>query len=43
MKLTAARHTVAGGPEPYHVCYCPSFGDTEAVTRKAKLPPARRP
>jgi hypothetical protein len=24
----------------HHVCYCPSFGDTEAVTRKAKLPPA---
>jgi hypothetical protein len=34
---------VAGGPEPYHVCYCPNFGETEAVTRKAKLPPARRP
>ena len=24
---------VAGGPEPYHVTYCPSFGDTRAVTR----------
>jgi len=24
---------VAGGPEPYHITYCPSFGDTRAVTR----------
>jgi len=24
---------VAGGPEPYHITYCPSFGDTWAVTR----------
>jgi hypothetical protein len=24
---------VAGGPEPYHITYCPSFGDTAAVTR----------
>ncbi len=25
---------VAGGPEPYHITYCPSFGDTLAVTRR---------
>ncbi len=25
---------VAGGPEPYHITYCPSFGDTRAVTRR---------
>lgn len=24
---------VAGGPEPYHITYCPSFVDTRAVTR----------
>ncbi|MBI1734485.1 MAG: hypothetical protein HYR51_04860 [Candidatus Rokubacteria bacterium] len=27
---------VAGGPEPYHICYCPNFGDTDAVTRKVR-------
>ena len=25
---------VAGGPEPYHITYCPSFGETAAVTRR---------
>ncbi len=25
---------VAGGPEPYHITYCASFGETRAVTRK---------
>ena len=25
---------VAGGPEPYHITYCPSFGDTLAVTKR---------
>ena len=25
---------VAGGAEPYHITYCPSFGDTGAVTKK---------
>ena len=25
---------VAGGAEPYHITYCPSFGDTDAVTRR---------
>lgn len=25
---------VAGGPEPYHITYCPSFGETSAVTRR---------
>ncbi len=29
---------VAGGPEPYHICYCPNFGDTEAVTRPVRVP-----
>lgn len=24
---------VAGGPEPYHITYCPSFGETAAVTK----------
>ncbi len=24
---------VAGGAEPYHITYCPSFGDTSVVTR----------
>ncbi len=32
---------VAGGPEPYHICYCANFGDTEAVTRVVTLPPSR--
>ncbi len=27
---------VAGGPEPYHITYCPSFGDTFAVTRRVE-------
>ena len=25
---------VAGGPEPYHICYCPNFADTWAVTKR---------
>jgi hypothetical protein len=25
---------VAGGPEPYHITYCPSFGETLAVTKR---------
>jgi hypothetical protein len=29
---------VAGGPEPYHICYCANFGDSEAVTRPVRLP-----
>jgi hypothetical protein len=29
---------VAGGPEPYHVLYCGTFGDTFAVTRPVELP-----
>jgi hypothetical protein len=29
---------VAGGPEPYHITYCASFGDTDAVTRTVRLP-----
>ncbi len=28
---------VAGGPEPYHICYCANFGDTEAVTKTVRL------
>ena len=31
---------VAGGPEPYHVCYCPNFADTTAVTKRVVLPPS---
>ena len=30
---------VAGGPEPYHICYCPNFADTWAVTKRV-VPPA---
>ncbi|KRT72448.1 MAG: Extracellular solute-binding protein, family 7, partial [Candidatus Rokubacteria bacterium CSP1-6] len=22
------------GPEPYHICYCPNFADTWAVTKR---------
>ncbi len=29
---------VAGGPEPYHICYCANFADTEAVTKPVRLP-----
>lgn len=29
---------VAGGPEPYHVCYCANFADTTAVTKRVVLP-----
>ena len=29
---------VAGGPEPYHVTYCPTFGDTWAVTKPVSAP-----
>jgi hypothetical protein len=29
---------VAGGPEPYHITYCPNFGDTRAVTRRISQP-----
>jgi hypothetical protein len=25
---------VAGGPEPYHIAYLPSFGETEAISRR---------
>ncbi len=25
---------VAGGPEPYHICYCANFADTWAVTKR---------
>ena len=25
---------VAGGPEPYHITYLPSFGETEAISRR---------
>lgn len=25
---------VAGGPEPYHITYCPSVGNSEAITRR---------
>lgn len=32
---------VAGGPEPYHICYCANFGDTWAVTKRV-VPPAVR-
>jgi hypothetical protein len=34
---------VAGGPEPYHITCCPSFGDTRAVTRKVEAGPAGAP
>lgn len=30
---------VAGGPEPYHVLYCGTFGDTFAVTRAVESNP----
>ena len=29
---------VAGGPEPYHATFLPTFGDTWSVTTKVKLP-----
>lgn len=29
---------VAGGPEPYHVTYIPSFGSTEMATRAIEVP-----
>lgn len=29
---------VAGGPEPYHAAFLPTFGDTWSVTTKVKLP-----
>jgi hypothetical protein len=29
---------VAGGPEPYHVCHLPSFGETTAVAREVVMP-----
>lgn len=32
---------VAGGPEPYHICYCPNFADTWAVTKRVVLPAER--
>lgn len=32
---------VAGGREPYHVCYCPNFADTTAVTRQIVFPTSR--
>jgi len=32
---------VAGGPEPYHVCYCPNFADTTAVTTRIVSPTSR--
>ena len=30
--------TVAGGPEPYHVTFMPTFGDSLAITREIRLP-----
>lgn len=32
---------VAGGPEPYHVCYCPNFADTTPVTKRVVSPTSK--